>query len=69
MKKVFYAIANFYKPFISLFFTVISLNNYKILILSNPKIFFFFLDQGYSVIILPGSPRDLIQDSLQVFTL
>ena len=43
MKKVFYAIANFYWPFISLFFTVISLNNYKILILSNPKIFFFFL--------------------------
>lgn len=42
-KKVFYAIANFYWPFISLFFIVISLNNYKILILSNPKIFFFSL--------------------------
>ena len=41
MKKVFHAIANFYWQFISLFFIVISLNNYKILILSNPKIFFF----------------------------
>ena len=41
MIKVFHAIANFYWPFISLFFFVISLNNYKILILSNPKIYFF----------------------------
>ena len=55
MKKVFYAIANFYWPFISLFFFVISLNNYKILILSNPKIY-FFLDRSYSEILLPGSP-------------
>ena len=41
MIKVFHAIANFYWPFISLFFFVISLNNYKILTLSNTKIFFF----------------------------
>ena len=64
MKKVFHAIANFYWPFISLFFFVISLNNYKILILSNPKIY-FFLDRSYSEILLPGSPWDLIQDWLQ----
>ena len=43
MIKVFHAIANFYWPFISLFFFVISLNNYKILTLSNTKIFFFSL--------------------------